>query len=226
MRMQAISCETWGASTQHQHFACSRSIPFTPFAGYMSKRRKAGYKVPFALAISFERLCVPVGMILDTTFLTTYSDQQNACSPVIARPRIKAAIVVSQAQIKYIKALTVNVALAFVCLSDKQVRHVPANSIFVRHCVSAKDFLEPVLRLDFALTGPVQNLRSRVDQRSVTVLSLDHGDHLGCSLALILESSNLVSSQDTVRSVSSCVRQLLLYELVLGNGVAFELLPV
>jgi len=80
---------------------------------------------------------------------------------------------------QHIRLLTVDIALAFVCLSDKQVCHVPANAVLVRHCVSTKDFLEPILRLAGALTEPVQYSRSSVDQSSVTVLPLDHGDHLG-----------------------------------------------
>lgn len=38
-----------------------------------------------------------------------------------------------------------DVTLAFVGLRDKQVRHVPANAIFVRYCISTEHLLEPVL---------------------------------------------------------------------------------
>jgi len=65
---------------------------------------------------------------------------------VIARPRIKATFVVSQVWDAYIGVLTVDVTLAFICLRDKQVRHMPADAVFVRHCIATEDFLKPFHR--------------------------------------------------------------------------------
>lgn len=48
------------------------------------------------------------------------------------------------------RVLTVNIALALIRLCDKQVCHVPTNAVLIGHCVSAKDFLEPVPIVRFA----------------------------------------------------------------------------
>ena len=39
--------------------------------------------------------------------------------------------------------LTVNVTLAFICLCDEQVGHVPSNVIFVTYGVAPENLLEP-----------------------------------------------------------------------------------
>ena len=70
------------------------------------------------------------------------------------------------------------------------------------------------------------NLRSCVDQRSVTVLSLDHRNHLWRSFTFILQASDLVGSQNTIRSIRRSISQLLLHKLVFGNRVILELLPL
>lgn len=56
-----------------------------------------------------------------------------------------------------------DVTLAFVCLGDKQVRYVPANAILVRHCVSTKNFLKPILKSVNGSKDMVQYLRAGVD---------------------------------------------------------------
>ena len=63
---------------------------------------------------------------------------------------MRAAILLVRYFVKCIRVLTVDVALALIRLCDKQVRHVPTNAILIGHCVSAKDFLEPVLRVSRA----------------------------------------------------------------------------
>ena len=47
----------------------------------------------------------------------------------------------------HIAVLTVDVALALIRLCDKQVCHVPTNAILIGHCVSTKNFLEPITRV-------------------------------------------------------------------------------
>lgn len=56
-----------------------------------------------------------------------------------------------------------NVTLALVCLSHKQVRYVSANAVLVRHCVSAKDFLEARSRSATTLVNAAQYLHACVD---------------------------------------------------------------
>lgn len=100
-----------------------------------------------------------------------------------------------------------NVALPLVCLRDEQISHVPADAILVANGIPAKDLLQD----------------TSIVQSPITVLSLNHADHLGRGLSLILETTNLDRGQRTIRGIRSRVRQLLLDELILGQGVVFEL---
>lgn len=63
--------------------------------------------------------------------------------PVMARPRIK-AITLSlcyQAWGSAQEELTMNIALSLISLRNEQIRHVPANVVFITGSVSAKDLL-------------------------------------------------------------------------------------
>lgn len=64
---------------------------------------------------------------------------------MIALPRIKAGGQVSMRQTSRNRVLTVNVALAFVCLGHEEIRHVSANAVLVAHSVATKHFLQPEL---------------------------------------------------------------------------------
>jgi hypothetical protein len=41
--------------------------------------------------------------------------------------------------------LTVNVALAFVCLRHEEIRHMPADMILVANCIPAEHFLKSTI---------------------------------------------------------------------------------
>ncbi len=43
--------------------------------------------------------------------------------------------------------LTVNVALAFVSLSDEQIRHMSPDMVLVAHSIAAEYFLQSIARL-------------------------------------------------------------------------------
>ena len=70
--------------------------------------------------------------------------QTNACLPVMARPRIKAAEWSVSAQSNESWALTMDITLALVRLHHKQVGHMPPNMILVACRIATKDFLETV----------------------------------------------------------------------------------
>lgn len=94
-------------------------------------------------------------------------NQQNAWRPVMARPRIRAVCIVSRACDTSIRILTVDVALALVGLSNKQVRHVPTNTILIRHSVSTKHFLEPIAKSIIASVNMVHTyVRALIRARS------------------------------------------------------------
>lgn len=81
-----------------------------------------------------------------------------------------------------------DIALALVRLHHKQVGHMAADVVFVAGRIAAEDFLET--RKDMSVGDPQHRLRmyihSRAGQRAVTVLALNHGDHLGSGLARVL----------------------------------------
>lgn len=74
--------------------------------------------------------------------LVLQNAQQNAWRPVMARPRISAAMCQSNARRQTQQRLTMNVALAFVCLRHKQIRYMSPDTVLIRDCVPSKHFLE------------------------------------------------------------------------------------
>lgn len=103
-----------------------------------------------------------------------------------------------------------NVTLSLVRLRHEKIGDVTPNTILVTDSITTKNLLQ----------------HARILQRPIAVLALDHADHLGRRLALVLESADLDRGNGTVGRVGRSVGELLLYELVLGDGVTLELLSL
>ena len=98
-------------------------------------------------------------------------------------------------------ALTVDVALALVRLRDEQVRHMPSNVVLIADSVATKDLLQSAPKSMTHTTtalGSSQNLHPSIYERPITILPLDHADHLGGHLALILQPAHLLRRQDAI----------------------------
>lgn len=102
-----------------------------------------------------------------------------------------------------------------------------ADMILVAGSVATEDFLQTnTMSVKQPKNKRQRNLRSGISQSTVTVLTLDHRDHLRRSLASILKTSHLDRRQGSVSSIRSSVSQLHLNKLVLGKRVALELLAL
>ncbi|AOW07619.1 uncharacterized protein YALI1_F31153g [Yarrowia lipolytica] len=103
-----------------------------------------------------------------------------------------------------------DIRLALIGLDNPQVGGNSANVVLVRGSVTAKDLHQV----------------SSASEGSVTVLSLNHGDELGRTIAGILEPADLNGSDLSVGGIGQSVSELLLDELVLGQRLALKLLSV
>ncbi len=138
------------------------------------------------------------------------------------------------------KERTVNVALALIRLRDEEVGDVSADMVLVADGVAAKDLLESASVRTVSVYGGRQavekqwgkgvgregNVHAGIDQSAIAIHPLNHGDHLRRRLTLVLQPPNLHGSQHAIRGVGDSVGQLLLHQLVLGDRVVFELLPI
>ena len=84
-------------------------------------------------------------------------------------------------------ALTMNIALALIRLSDEKIGHMSTNMVLITDSISTKHFLKPATALE-PLQFPQRSshLRSRVHQGSIAILPLNHTYHLRRRLTLIL----------------------------------------
>lgn len=68
--------------------------------------------------------------------------------------------------------------------------------------------------------------RPSADQRPVTVLAFDHGNLLRDQNVFVQQAAHLKSRSKAIANISVGVSKLLLYKLILGEGVALELLAI
>ena len=85
-----------------------------------------------------------------------------------------------------ISVLTMNIALTLVGLSHEKIRDVSAYPVLVAHSVASKHLLQPVTSSATEYKGSLENIHSRIDERPIAVLPLDHGDHLRRNFAFVL----------------------------------------
>lgn len=107
----------------------------------------------------------------------------------MARPRIRAVGLSVKRSSSCIWLLTVDVALALVCLCNEQIRHMPANAILIRDRVSTKHLLKPKsgVRLWFGgIEGKtyVRELISARSQFCLLIMEIISGAALPSSLSL------------------------------------------
>lgn len=109
-----------------------------------------------------------------------------------------------------------NVTLALVGLHHEEVRCVSGNMVLVTGSVPAQDFLQSLkihqqcpqqARKEEAKMREKKNSLPDACQRTITVLSLDHRNHLRGVLLLVLQTCHLCSRQSAIRSISGSVSQ-------------------
>lgn len=80
-----------------------------------------------------------------------------------------------------------NIALSLICLGDEQIGHMPSDVVLIAHSVASENFLKSAKwSVELSYLDSQANLRSCSNQGTVTILPLDHRNHLRRMQALIL----------------------------------------